>query len=247
MTLLESHLEQITLSANAISELPFPPPKIFTNALLNAPDITTLIRDTEAHERALFSIDPSAKPLKPAPRRATRRTTIFPAEPETESLADRLASVRGRRPPSVVARVLGGDMLEEIKRSVGASASALRGEINVEVLLRGAEMLCHVYPITGAAEKISTLRYRYQEVSDSIAQLEARVAKNAAQLDRLNRSYGDPDDDREPFEIRQPDTVDITDEDIERELDEIHELEQKKRVLEDRVTGLERDLGGLRR
>lgn len=102
-------------------------------------------------------------------------------------------------------------------------------------------------PIAGAAEKISTLRYRYQEVSDSIAQLEARVAKNAAQLERLNRSYGDPDDDREPFEIRQPDTVDITDEDIERELDEIHELEQKKRVLEDRVTGLERDLGGLRR
>ena len=33
--------------------------------------------------------------------------------------------------------------------------------------------------------------------------------------------------------MRQPDMVDITDKDIERELNEIHELEQKKRVLED--------------
>ena len=102
-------------------------------------------------------------------------------------------------------------------------------------------------PIAGAAEKISALRYQHQEVSESVVQLEARVTKNAAELDRLNRFDGDPDDDREPFEMRQPDTLDITDKDIERELNEIHELEQKKRVLEDRVIRLERDLGDLRR
>lgn len=40
-------------------------------------------------------------------------------------------------------------------------------------------------------------------------------------------------------------TSDITDEDIERELEEIRDLERRKRALEDRVTGMERDLGGL--
>jgi hypothetical protein len=37
----------------------------------------------------------------------------------------------------------------------------------------------------------------------------------------------------------------VTDEDIERELAEIRELERRKRTLEARVTGMDRDLGGL--
>ena len=70
MALLDAHLEQISLCATSIAELPyvhcnllypsrligtsFAPPKIFTNALLQNHDITSLIRDTELHERALF-------------------------------------------------------------------------------------------------------------------------------------------------------------------------------------------------
>lgn len=42
-----------------------------------------------------------------------------------------------------------------------------------------------------------------------------------------------------------PDALQVTDEDIERELMEIRELEFKKRALEERVSGMERDLGGL--
>lgn len=142
MALLASHLEQIALSSSAIYDLPFPPPKIFTNALLRSHDITALIRDTESHERALFSIDPSAKPLKFSQRRATRRGTVCPAEAD-ESLAGRSYSARNNRNQSAVARVLGAGMMEEIKRSGGTSARPPRGEINVEVLLRGAEILCN--------------------------------------------------------------------------------------------------------
>jgi len=161
MALLSSHLEQIALSASAIHDLPcvspvravagrvltvpasFPPPKIFTNALLRSHDITALIRDTESHERALFSIDPSAKPLKSSQRRATRRGTVYPAEGDAESLASRIYAARSNRSQSAVARVLGAGMMEEIRRSGGTSARPPRGEINVEVLLRGAEILCN--------------------------------------------------------------------------------------------------------
>jgi len=160
MPLLDAHLEQIALSSNAIADLPFvfcsyciphranmrtyrfPPPRIFTNALLGSHDITALIRDTEAHERALFQVDPSVK-AHGSQRRATRRGTTFPAESESQSMASRIYSTRKNRNQSAVAQVLGSDMMEEIRRSAGTSSRG-RGEVNVEVLLRGAEILCNV-------------------------------------------------------------------------------------------------------
>lgn len=60
-------------------------------------------------------------------------------------MAIRIYSAKNNRNQSAVARVLGGGMMEEIKKSSGAASSrAARGEINVEVLLQGAEMLCNV-------------------------------------------------------------------------------------------------------
>ncbi|EEA19629.1 hypothetical protein TMatcc_009765 [Talaromyces marneffei ATCC 18224] len=242
MSLLESHLEQITLSANAIADLSFPPPKIFTNALLNTPDITALIRDTEVHERALFTLDASAKPSQ---RRATRRGTTFPADTQRETMISRINAARSNRHQSAVARVLGNDMMEEIRRSAGSSTRLQRGEVNVEVLLKGAEILCNVYPVAGAAEKIADLRYRYSQISESLVRLEARVADNTAELERMNEAY-DRDNEIEYQEPQQHDTQ-VTDDDIERELKEIRQLERRKQVLEDRVTGMSRDLGGLMR
>ncbi|KAJ6132839.1 hypothetical protein N7471_008054 [Penicillium samsonianum] len=244
MSLLNSHLEQITLSSNAIADLPFPPPRIFTTALLGSHDITALIRDTEAHERALFQVDPSTKAHGPQ-RRATRRGTMFPAETERESMASRIYSARDNRNQSAVARVLGHDMMEEIKRSAGSSTRGPRGEVNIEVLLRGAEILCNVYPVAGAQEKIANLRYRHEMISESIAQLEGRVATNTAELDQMRHSYGDDEYDFSPASVAQPEIPEVTDEDIERELAEIRDLERRKRRLEERVTGMDRDLGGL--
>lgn len=100
-------------------------------------------------------------------------------------------------------------------------------------------------PVAGAAERISDLRYRYSEISESLVQLEARVAGNAAELERMNEAY-DRDNEIE-FPEPQQHEMHVTDEDIERELEEIRDLERKKQRLEDRVTGIERDLGGLMR
>ncbi|ODH40791.1 hypothetical protein ACO22_01548 [Paracoccidioides brasiliensis] len=282
MGLLESHLEQISLSAAAIADLPFPPPKIFANAMLKTNDITSLIRDTEPHERALFSIDPfsnKSNSSRHCQRRATRRATAFtgseirtaamgPAGDGGDSMASRIYAAKHNKSHFAVAQVLGGEMLDEIKKTTGANTSssmsasaasagraAARGEINVDVLLRGAEMLCNVYPIAGAKERISSLRQRHVNISDSIALLEARIAEQSAQLKRMNRSQqsysaSNYNDDSE-YDMAQS-AVDtaipvVTDEDLRREMAEICELEERKRRLEERVVGMERDLGGLMR
>jgi len=82
------------------------------------------------------------------------------------------------------------------------------------------------------------------------------VSKQAAQLAKMNRNEdgnGDYDDDDENLHDGTMDDVDgpqgmyVTEEDLRREDEEIRELEKKKRALEDRVSGMERDLGGLLR
>ncbi|KAL2816944.1 DASH complex subunit Spc34 [Aspergillus granulosus] len=244
MSLLENHLEQIMLSSAAIADLPFPPPRMFTNALLGPHDITALIRDTEAHERALFQSDLSVKSSN-SQRRATRRATQFQTEVETESMASRIYSARNNRNQSAVARVLGSDMMEEIKRSTRTSANGPRGEVNIDVLLKGAEILCNVYPVAGAQDEIASLRYRHQLISQSIAELEERVARNTEELESMSRSYDDDYDDYENAGALNPELTGVTDADLERELEEIKDLERRKRRLEARVTGMERDLGGL--
>jgi hypothetical protein len=82
-------------------------------------------------------------------------------------------------------------------------------------------------------------------ISESIAQLEDRVATNTAELDQMRRSYGDDEEDFLPAPVTQPDIPEVTDEDLERELAEIRDLELRKRGLQERVNNMERDLGGL--
>jgi len=102
-------------------------------------------------------------------------------------------------------------------------------------------------------EKINSLRARHEQLTSSIECYEARIAKQTSQLDRMNRRdthrdddepYNDPDDDKLPT---LPEQAHITAEDIEREEEEMRELEKKKRGLLDRVSSMERDLGGLLR
>lgn len=100
-------------------------------------------------------------------------------------------------------------------------------------------------PVPGAQEKITSLRYRHEIIAESIAELEDRVSVNAAELEQMRSSY-ESEATLAPAPLSfPPDALQVTDEDIERELMEIRDLEFKKRTLEERVTGMERDLGGL--
>jgi hypothetical protein len=231
-SLLSSHLEQISLCSNSIAELPFQGPKIFTNALLSAHDITALIRDTEAHERALFHLAPP-----PLPTRNSNSDFASTATSSTTQPSNRRATVYGgpRQPKNkAVAAVLGGDLYNKTR---APETTRQKGDINVEALLQGAEKLAAVYPIPGANERISQLSRRYHQLAANIQHYEGRVALQSRELERMHR---------QPIDEGQY-VAPMTQEDMMREEEEIRELESKKRSLEARVTGMERDLGGLMR
>ncbi|RDW73731.1 hypothetical protein BP5796_07173 [Coleophoma crateriformis] len=244
MSLLAKHLEQIAFS--------FPPPKIFTNALLSTSDITSLIRDTEPHERALFSVPPPLPPStaqNPDPQASSnRRQTVFNVA-SGEVVPSNGPSARAPRKNTAVAAVLGGELHSQIKKNEQG-----KGEFDIEVLLRGAEKLNDVHPTSGVSERIQSIRTRYAQLNTSLRHYEAKVARQTRELERMHRGV-DADseeedgesmpgeDDREDHEME----IEVTDEDLRREEEEIRELERKKKALEDRVSGMERDLGGLLR
>ncbi|KAL6852969.1 hypothetical protein ACO1O0_007518 [Amphichorda felina] len=247
MSLLSAHLEQIGYSCQGIDTLPFPPPKIFTNALLANHDITSLIRDTESHERALFSVPPPPPPatttntLPDEPKQAKRRRTVFNvASGEVTTGPPTRGSTNPRR-HTAVAAVLGGEMHEQLRRG-----EALRGggDVDVEVLLRGAEKLCGVYELPGARERIGQLRSRYRAGRGTMAYYETKVAEQGEKLASYNRDWMDEDDDEE--EQEEENGADVwTVEDLRREEEEAREMEAKKKELQARLKAMQNDLGGL--
>ncbi|KAH7080638.1 acyl-CoA dehydrogenase/oxidase [Paraphoma chrysanthemicola] len=232
MALLDAHLEQISLCAASIAELP-------------------LIRDTELHERALFSVPPPPavpKHVDPAAASSRRNTIFNPTGPGAgSSIAGGGANaVRAPRRNTAVAAVLGNDLVERIRRGGGGGAGSGLGyrtydgnsknEVDVESLLEGAEKMLGVYPIPGAQDKIAAMRQRHAQVTASIDYYEGRLAEQTVQLGRLNRNrdFIDDEDGDETAE-EAPEALPLSEEDLRREEEEMRLLERKKRELEDRL------------
>ena len=120
-------------------------------------DITTLIRDTEPHESALFSVPPPA-PLPKAQDHSgnsnRRQTTFNVSGAGTSVVGGGASAVRAPRRNTAVAAVLGTDLVERIRRGGGGGAGTgigyrtfeggNRNEVDVDVLLEGAEKLLGV-------------------------------------------------------------------------------------------------------
>ncbi|RYP57461.1 hypothetical protein DL769_009466 [Monosporascus sp. CRB-8-3] len=249
MSLLTAHFEQIAISCQGIDSLPFPPPKIFTNALLSNHDITSLIRDTETHERALFSVPPPAQPstsqTADPPKQSSRRQTVFNvASGEVTTAASGTGRATGApRRHTAVAAVLGGDLHEQIRRSERRGG---KDDVDVEVLLRSAEKLCGVYPLPGALERIPAQRSKYAHSRSTLAYYEAKVSEQAEALGRMNKDHWmDDDEDEDAGDGPNDGEEIITEEDLKREEDEVRELEKKKKELQARLRAMEKDLGGL--
>ncbi|TGZ82744.1 DASH complex, subunit Spc34 [Ascodesmis nigricans] len=222
---LAPHLERINSSLDEIETYPFPESRIFTNALLKSNDIVTFIRDTEAHERALF-----------VPVAAKHDAT--PHAPKVE-----VAS--GHRNPTVYS-VLGGDMVGRIRKGF-AGQSKEKGEvpdIDVDLLLLGAEKLSSVYQIPQAASRIAHARQRYEDLSESIANYEALVASQQTQLSLIKRLG---EEEAAPQEVEDDDSLDVTDAMIEEQETLIRELEERKEMLERKVKQIDENMNSVYR
>lgn len=244
---------------------------MFTNALLYNDDITSLIRDTEAHERALFSVPAPLPAAKATPAETAAAAAFKSGEADTASSS----STRRRQtvfnvaagevttgPPSArpsaaprrqtaVAAVLGGDLHAQIGRRAGGGNGG-GGDVDVNILLKGAEKLCSVYALPGALERIPVLRQKHAQQTSTLTYYEAKVAEQAQRLEGMNRDRrggGDEDyddDDDVSMAAAAPASADgPTEEDLRQEEDEIRELERKKKELQERLRAMDKDLGGL--
>lgn len=151
-SLLASHFEQMAVCASSIASLPFPGPKSFTNALLAPHDITALIRDTEAHERALFSIAPPPVPNKSQIHQFSSSLSAPLQSSQQSRPALNPSSARQPRRHTAVAAVLGGDLYRRTRNGLDPDSTNRyarppardRSNVDVELLLEGAEKLCAV-------------------------------------------------------------------------------------------------------
>lgn len=151
----------------------------------------------------------------------------------------------GQAQSSAVARVLGNDMLRKIQSS-NRESSRGRG-VDIEVLLEGAEKLCAAFDVPGSKDRVAAIRNRHQQITGSITFYEGKIKRQQSS----NRyTHADDDDQFEGGGIGQNVTTDvaqrITEEDLEAEEVLVKELEDRKRALESRVLGMEKDLGRLR-
>jgi len=141
---------------------------------------------------------------------------------------------------TAVAAVLGGDLHAQIVRRGGQGS----GDVDIEVLLRGAEKLCNVYPLPGALERIPVQRRKYAQQSNTLAYYEAKVAEQQEVLEKMNaeRRVDDAEDEEDRFED-MPEA--LTEVDLKREEEEVRELEREKRELQVRLRRIESDIDGL--
>ncbi|KAG5926839.1 hypothetical protein E4U42_002917 [Claviceps africana] len=248
MSILSGHLEQIACSCQGIDALPFPPPRVFTNAMLSNHDITSLIRDTEAHERALFSVPPPAPPaaksrrsIEPDSKSTGRRQTVFNVASGEVTAGPAPRGVANPRRHTAVAAVLGGEMHSRLRKG----ETDRKGDVDVDILLRGAEKLCGVYELPGAKDRITSLRNQYRNGRNTLAYYETKVAEQNEQLASMNKGWMEDDDDDAEATGADDESEVWTEDDLRREEAEAKEMEVKKRELQIRLRQMEKDLGGL--
>lgn len=105
-------------------------------------------------------------------------------------------------------------------------------------------------PVPGFSEEINKLRTRHQQLINSIAKYEHRVADQTEMLSRLNRTRDmvfDCEEKEGDGEKSTEEPASISHSMQEAKLDEgeIRDLEKRKYILESRVAGIEKDLAGV--
>ncbi|KAK6347017.1 hypothetical protein TWF696_007105 [Orbilia brochopaga] len=216
----ERHLQQIEAAAKDISSMHFSPPGIFTNSQVTKPPITSLIRDTSPYERVLFS----------PPSSSTRGNF----GPQTVASSSNKSALLGS--------LLDGNVIHQMRSAM--STAHLKGEVDVELLLHGAENLARIYLTPGLNERIQTLRERYKDLRSSVTLHEELVAAQRTQLDlqrRVTDQHHELNEDLSPH-TQQPA---VTPSSIQAEEIAIRQLEARRLEIESEIRELDRRLGGM--
>ncbi|KAK6498578.1 hypothetical protein TWF481_011163 [Arthrobotrys musiformis] len=208
----ERHLLQIEEAANDISSMRFSKPGIFTNSQVTRPPITSLIRDTSPYERVLFSSN------------------------SNEGFTDSPSKLSSK--PGLLGSLLDGNLVHQVQSTV--RTNQLKGDVDVELLLRGAEDLARIYPIPGLDDRIDQLRARYQDLLSSVTLHEELVAAQRTQLD-LQRGVVKDDPIRKPKQPK-PSQHSLTKANIQAEEIAIRQLEARKFEMESEIRELDRKL-----
>lgn len=179
----------------------------------------------------------------PPNKKTSRRQTVFnvTSGEVTTSGGATGRNVGAPRRHTAVAAVLGGDLHEQIRKS---ERGRNKDAVDVEMLLKGAEKLCSVYPLPGALERIPAQRAKYSQHLNTLAYYEARVADQAEALGRMNKDIWSEDEEDEEEQEDEGSTF-LTEDDLRREEEEVRELDKKRRELQQRLRAMEKDLAGL--
>ena len=119
----------------------------------------------------------------------------------------------------------------------------------METLLRGAEKLCTVYALPGAAGRIAAQRARHAQLGNTLAYYEGRVAEQTVRLEGMNREWMADEDEAEKGsaeEVEGQTDAGMTEEDLRTEEEELRELERRKRELQGMLSAMDKDIGALR-
>jgi chromosome segregation ATPase len=121
------------------------------------------------------------------------------------------------------------------------------GDIDVEMLLSGAEKLCGVYEMPGALGRIQSLRGKWAALGATLEYYEGKVTDQTEALEAMNREWreGDGEYGDEDAETEEGGGNIRTVEELRAEEEEVRELEGRKRELEASLRALQKDIGGL--
>lgn len=196
MTGLQSALASLNESSNSLKTLYFRPPGIFTNALIGKPDITTLLRDADAFENALYQVDAQDRPeRKDGTRGVVDQLNDDLDELQLQQLQEEADGGELVQRPSVVIVprevVVSNDENKGVKNLLSKFNEENEKDYDIDVLCETVSQLLDKYPIDGVREELERLRQRWQSVNLEIMENEETIEKQRRQLSLLRISLNE--------------------------------------------------------
>jgi hypothetical protein len=189
-------MERLEEDAASLQHLSFKHPKAFVNALLSDRDITSLIRDAETHEQALFTCPPTSD--KGAPVATKQGLTKMRLQIRREATA-----------------LLG---ISRVSQAGNTTAAQSTDEAGLSALLACVEKLLLLYPAQGVQAQVDMMRHKYARLTESIAALEDDFVWQQKELDSQHQA-------RDQERLPEPIVGHITEDMIRQEEEEVRALE----------------------